>query len=225
MVVDAFEREAPAELYDAERARAAGNAGEAERIARDALARRRHPAAHVALALALLDRGEGEQARHCLEGLLEVLLEGGVSREESPDATPASFGVLPDATLAEATAATLELVGSLEAEGLDRAFEAAEVEDELLVRAEDVAERVLDELPAEASEEIVPDDGSPFATRTFAELLERQGHEAEAALVRSRLADRPSGAPAGPATRVEAPDALVLATLESWLENLRRTAA
>ena len=60
---------------------------------------------------------------------------------------------------------------------------------------------------------------SPFATRTIAELLDRQGHGDEAAAIRRELAYRAekSATPVADSRREQ-----LIATLERWLENLRR---
>lgn len=189
------------------------------------------PAAAVSLALALLDQGELHEVRGVLESLLESLGEAGspVHRVAPSLPHPAGFPVLPDATLAAATAATLALVGSLDDEGFERAFDGAEVEEELLLHADGVAAQVLDAIPAEASDEIVPGASSPFATRTFADLLARQGHEAEAENLRSALGGREDGSPAphdtDPAPDAAEPPDRVVNTLERWLLNLGRTPA
>jgi streptomycin 6-kinase len=61
---------------------------------------------------------------------------------------------------------------------------------------------------------LVDDPRSPFATDTMADLLERQGHDAEARVVRARAVSR--ALPTEPERR------RVLDTLERWLEQLRR---
>ena len=68
-----------------------------------------------------------------------------------------------------------------------------------------------DALPA------IPD--SPFATRTVADLLDRQGHGDHAAAIRRELTYRAekSVSPLGETRREQ-----LIATLERWLENLRR---
>lgn len=186
------------------------------------------PAAAVSLALALLDQGEIHEARGVLESLLESLGGAGSPAHfmEPSLPPPAGFPVLPDTTLA---AATLALVGNLDDEGFERAFDGAEVEQELLLHADGVAEQVLDAIPAEVSDEIVPVSGSPFATRTFADLLQRQGHEAEAENLRSALGGREDDSPV-PHESGSPPDAAepldrVVNTLERWLLNLGRTPA
>jgi len=68
--------------------------------------------------------------------------------------------------------------------------------------------------------------GSPFATETFAGLLERQGHVADAERLREQIAAEPVPEPETPEPAAEtagddgAPEKQ--ATLERWLDNLRR---
>lgn len=229
MEQEPIDRGSDAGALRAERARASGQPDVAARIAREALAHHDSPAAAVALALALLDLGETQELRRVLESLLEAFGEtAGSTHREAPILLPApSYGGIPDATLAAATAATLELVGSLDDVGFEQAFDEAEVEHELLQHADVVAEQVLEAIPAEPADEILPGADSPFATRTFADLLERQGHEAEAQSLRSVLGgrDESDGAIAPEASSAGEPRERVLATLERWLENLGRNAA
>jgi hypothetical protein len=215
----------------AERARRAGDPYEAARIARELLGHGDDSAVRAALALALLDLGELDEARHALEMLLESLTgeESGLHGNLSFGVSSAHTDTLPDDTLAAATAATLELVGALDDGSFERALETAEVQRELMLDADGVAEQVLRDIPAEIPDEILPSIDSPFATRTFADLLERQGHESEAETLRSRLSRRLESAQSAPEASVletaAGGRAHVVATLERWLENLRRTAA
>jgi hypothetical protein len=217
----------------AERARRAGDPVQAVHLAREALGHGEDAAARAALALALLDVGDLDEARHTLEALLEAL--GG---ETHASAFPgeASFAshpaaMIPDTTLAAATAATLELVDAFDDASFERAIERAEAERELMLDADGVAEQVLREIPIEPPDEILPAADSPFATRTFAQLLERQGHEAEAESLRSTLATRPEDEWGADPEEERPPQdertehrARMVATLEQWLENLERTA-
>ena len=63
---------------------------------------------------------------------------------------------------------------------------------------------------------------SPFATETVAGLLERQGHGEEANRLRERMAAPESACGAEAAASEMPPDRRRQATLERWLENLRR---
>lgn len=207
--------------WRAERARCAGDPALAVRIASEALAQRDDAATRVALALGFLDLGDASEVRHALEALLDLIGGDDVNLLHAGTGL-ASVGMIPDTTLAAATADTLELVGSLDEASFERAFESAEAERELMLDADRVAEHVLETVPAEIPDEILPSADSPFATRTFADLLERQGHGAEAEslrhqLERGTLQETPE-APAGDRGRA-------LDVLERWLRNLDRSAA
>jgi tetratricopeptide (TPR) repeat protein len=104
---------------------------------------------------------------------------------------------------------------------LEDAFARAEPDLDQVVDADRVAERALREAEVEPSDEIepVPPD-SPFATRTMADLLERQGDRAGAARIRSGL-ERPRAAQPAPAPD---PRRRVVKELERWLANLRKEA-
>ena len=221
--------EAPGAAVRAEQARRAGDPVAAAAIAHEGLGHTDDAAVRVALALALLDQGELDEARHALESLLEVLAgDEALHHGAGFGSYAANAGMISDGTLAAATAATLELVGSLDDDGFERAMQEAEVQRELMLDADEVAEQALREVPAELPDEILPSADSPFATRTFADLLERQGHEFEAETLRSSLAGRPQDSAQradGPQGAAEQASVRVQATLEQWLENLRRTAA
>jgi len=141
---------------------------------------------------------------------------------------------------------------------LDVAFDAAESDREQMLGPDDVAHAALASVPdeeegeaglvplarvevADGEDDLVrrdddddggsaPDDapGSPFATETVAGLLERQGHVADAARLRERIAS--GAAPGGHAEADAEPPAAQpapghsgkQATLERWLDNLRR---
>jgi hypothetical protein len=120
-------------------------------------------------------------------------------------------------------AGAVELPGELFDQELEEAFERAEPEAEQLMDADRVAERALREAELGPADEISPPPtpASPFATRTMAELLERQGDRAGAARIRRRLEPSRS-APAGAATGD--PRGRIVHELERWLANLRREA-
>lgn len=99
---------------------------------------------------------------------------------------------------------------------LESAFAAAEPEIAQMITPDSIAEEAA--LLADPA----PDERSPlassgaFATRTMAELLERQGDRRGAARIRAAL-----GEPE--AREATAPDnAAAIAALEHWLENVRR---
>ena len=101
-------------------------------------------------------------------------------------------------------------------EELDAAFEMARPEAEAMVDANDLAREALrrtDATPEEATE-LVTAQGSPFATRTVADLLEQQGDPGNADVVRRSLGEK-----------AQHPDderrRRVVATLEGWLVKLR----
>lgn len=218
------ERTGSGVIERAERARRAGDPVRAAAVAREALGSADDGAARAALALALLDLGQIDEARHSLERLLESLLGESVSHAGAGfDEGASAASVIADGTVAAATAATLELVSSLDDDDFDRAMEEAEAQRELMFDADSVAGDVLREVPAELYDELLPSEDSPFATRTFADLLERQGHEAQAESLRSSLARR-VGDVTEEVAAIDEDTGRVLATLERWLENLRRTA-
>jgi hypothetical protein len=116
---------------------------------------------------------------------------------------------------------------------LEAAFEAARPERERMRDADQVAheamrasgtdEPELDAAPEPDAEELEPRSDLPpsFATATMAELLERQGDVAGASRIRAGLAAaRPTPAPSARPSRQQ-----VIATLESWLHNVRRSRA
>jgi hypothetical protein len=176
-----------------------------------------------------------QAALRCLE-----LLEAGRSEE--------ARRVLAAAVRRPAAARGGEELADLE---LERAFERARPVAEEGVDAERVAplamrevERVAQPAMREADREPAARPAAPpapFATRTMAELLERQGDATGARRIRDALAAREARSEARPAREAgseAAPPrenrsgpravagrrdrARVLATLERWLENVRR---
>ncbi len=96
----------------------------------------------------------------------------------------------------------------------ERAFEAAEPEVEKMITPDSIAEeaaRFADSRPDERSP--LASTGA-FATRTMAELLERQGDRRGAARIRAALGESGEAPARG--------DAAVITVLERWLENVRR---
>ena len=120
-------------------------------------------------------------------------------------------------------AAAAELPAELSEQELEEAFERAEPEAEQLMDANRVAEQALREAELGPADEISPPGAgdSPFATRTMAELLERQGDRAGAARIRSRLEGSRGPSAGAPATDSRG---RVLRELERWLVNLRKEA-
>jgi tetratricopeptide (TPR) repeat protein len=190
----------------AEAQRRAGSAEEALRVAEAGLRERpEHAAGRVALALALLDLGRIDEAR---EQLLRVL-------DAVPDHPLALRKLDERGAGAEAEAASP--FSTLDEAELEDAFEEAEAEPEEMVDANRLAEAALHAIEEGAPEGLpAASPDSPFVTETVAELLERQGHRREARAVREAIGRR-GGDPRRAADRGQ-----VLATLERWLDNLRR---
>lgn len=191
----------------AEANRRAGRTEEAERVAREGL--RRRPdlvAGRVALALALLDQARVEEARAELERVLEEVPDHPLALDALAQH---AGGGAPDA---------LDELGDAE---IDGAFAEAETSLGELVDANELAARALRAADLDEPEGLLASDAaSPFATRTVADLLERQGHPADAEALRRRLAARDEEPERKlPTGRREE----LIATLERWLENLRRT--
>jgi tetratricopeptide (TPR) repeat protein len=217
--------------------RRSGRADEAVRVAREALQHQPESmSARVVLALSLLDLGRPGEARGELARAFEASPERKLGRAalEHGTAETARRRDAPEALHAEPPAAAqpLELLDEIGGDEFDRAFEAAESEEEGVVDANQVAERAIRAVEQGATEDFVSAPESPFATATMAGLLERQGHAAEARAVRERAAARPDDSKrttdparfAGSDTTAR-DRARILATLERWLENLRRGAA
>jgi predicted Zn-dependent protease len=209
---------APAFPALAEAQRRVGRAADAERVARAGL--RRHPeqvAGRVALGLALLDLGRLDEARSELARALEAIPDHVLARQalaELGEEAGSARALDDDGSLAE--------IGEGE---LEEALGAARAERDGMLDADHVALAAVREVDAredeaadarEAAAALVASPDSPFATRTVAELLERQGHPERAARVRRSFEDRRAAREADPER-----EALV-ATLEGWLARLRR---
>ena len=126
------------------------------------------------------------------------------------------------AELERALAAPAEFPTQLSEQEFDAAFESAEPEIEQLMDADRVAEQALREAELGPADEISPPGAdSVFATRTMAELLERQGDREGAARIRSRIegARAASEAPSAADRRRQ-----IVSQLERWLVNLRKEA-
>lgn len=187
-----------------------------------------------------------------------ALLEGGRAWE--------ARDVLAEA-LAEPVAATADaggaaprkapLAAELRDDELEHAFAEAETNPEEMLDATAVVRATLEreglgdfeaDDAAAPDAGFAPDTGSPFATGTMAQLLERQGHAEGARVIRDALGGSRAGgsgtavasrAPGGmdaaeaeAATRPrasaggdEARRSRILATLETWLANVRRGVA
>lgn len=125
--------------------------------------------------------------------------------------------------LERALTAAAETPVELSEQELEEAFEQAEPEAEQLVDADRVAQQALREAELGPADEISASgaDESVFATRTMAELLERQGDRAGAERIRSRL-EASGGASEG--ASANDPRGRVVRELERWLANLRMEA-
>jgi hypothetical protein len=188
----------------AERYRRAGRLADAANVVRQGLARSpRSLEGRAVLLLVLADAGQAAEARRLLESWAGAALEG--------DAAPA----------AAATPAAMDAaVSDLE---LERAFEAAEPDRDRMITPDSVAEEAA--LFADGPEALRSplESGATFATRTMAELLERQGDRRGAARIRAALAESElpeAELPEAPPARSE--HTQVIAVLERWLENARR---
>lgn len=125
---------------------------------------------------------------------------------------------------------------------IDRAFESAEAQPDEMVNANKVVEEALrrEDLHEPEVDLSAPSASPTFATRTMANLLELQGDSAGADAIRSSLAlnasgeldaaELPEAADMGAASdpdsdRGSVERTRVLATLGSWLQNIRRGVA
>jgi hypothetical protein len=117
---------------------------------------------------------------------------------------------------ADGVLAPAEPIADVDEGEFERAFAAAEPEIAQMITPDSVAEE------AALFADPAPDERSPlassgaFATRTMAELLERQGDRRGAARIRAVLGE--AGAQDAPAPG----NAAAIAALERWLEYVRR---
>jgi hypothetical protein len=194
-------------------------------------------AGRVALGLALLDVDEADQAREVLSAIFEDVpqLMGLLQPEEAQ----------PEEVQDEIhEAAGLEPLGDDE---ISMAIDGAEARPEEMIDVNDVAAAALREERLDEPEVgFAPSDHPAFATATMANLLENQGDIQNAESIRSTLADDPlsvvaeelgaegiaadevpmdaAKAPEPEAELIE-PKARIIATLEGWLDNIRRDVA
>jgi hypothetical protein len=202
----------------------------------------------ASLALAGLERGDVEDARLALVSLLqpqapaslvetEALEELADSHGEADE--PAGWDIAPPPARSE----PLQFADDVGDSELDLAFAEAESDPEEMHDVNRVAERVLEQAEREGAFEA---NAHPiFATETMAELLEGQGDSQGAQAIRAalhvggsaadeveqfsaRTAGRSGGGPAGSGAELDArlsQSARTLATLERWLDNVRRDVA
>lgn len=190
----------------AEAHRRAGRAEVALKIAEEGV--RLQPelvAGHMALALALLDLGRMDELRSRLARVLAAVPEHGLAARVQAE--------LPAAP--EPGAHPLAGIDELE---LENAFDDAEAEREEMIDANHVAAATLRAVEEEGPEGVLPSLGqSPFVTESMAGLLEQQGDVAGATAMRQALSPQRTERPLEEHRRER-----VIATLERWLENLRR---
>jgi hypothetical protein len=208
----------------AEANRRAGRPKEAEQVAREGL--RERPgfmAGRVALSLALLDLGRVDEARTELIQVLEMIPDHALAAEALSRAAPQGHSAIEEP--AEFSRPLSDLA---EAE-LENAFEDAEAQpDEMLSANRLVAAAVRGVDRDEPEGVMMPfSEDSPFATETVAGLLEQQDHRGEAQAMRTVLDDAAPSATLATDPGAGFQDTMnqrarVIATLERWLENLRR---
>ena len=200
----------------AELHRRAGRLESAERVAVRGLAQAPESAAgRAVLALILADAGRDAELRRRLEGWAEAAVSAHAPLAPSPVLLPG----------AEALGA------SLSSSELDRAFADAETDREQMITPDSVAEEAALRIDGSFALESPLEAGGAFATRTMADLLERQGDPDGAARIRARLDGakrRDEGTQRDAAEGGSAPGASrgtrtsTIAVLERWLGNARR---
>jgi hypothetical protein len=104
----------------------------------------------------------------------------------------------------------------------ERAFEAAEPDLERMITPDSLAEEATLAADTAVEERSPLASSGAFATRTMAELLEKQGDRRGAERIRAALGEAPD---AGLAQREDDTSVAVIAVLERWLENARRLQA
>jgi hypothetical protein len=162
----------------------------------------------VALALALLDQGRvGDARRELASRAAESLTARGFGGSGSPTSEAVAIPAISSDFGVEVTEGELE-----------RAFDAAETDPDQVVDADRVAQDAMRQADLEDPEALGAVSDPMFATRTMADLLDRQGDPDTAARIRSALEANAGAPPSGDRYRRER----IIATLESWLANLRR---
>ena len=207
----------------AEAHRRAGLAKEAERVAREGL--RERPsllAGRVALSLALLDLGHVDEARNELIRVLDANPHHAPAENALRGAAPPEQGATDEPEEGS------ELLGDLAEDELESAFQDAEAQSDEMLSANRVVAAAVRDIDQDEPEGVMPFPvDSPFATETVAGLLEQQDHLGEARAVREVLEGPPASATLATDPGAALHDTMnrragVIATLERWLENLRR---
>ena len=164
----------------------------------------------VVLALALLDQGRVDEAHGVLSPVADKLLaDHGV---EAPGPSAGARSPEPP----EAAPATPAFEDAFTDTEIEIAFDGAETDRDQVIDADHVAQQAMRQVDEGFSEDLVAGAESPFATRTMADLLERQGDVERAGQIRAVLGGVESQA-AGRDDRQR-----IVGELERWLENLRR---
>lgn len=196
----------------AEASRRAGDAVGAEHVARQGLRLRPDDVpGRLALALALLAQGREVDAQRELEEAL-------ASARRGSHATGVPAWSPPPPPVAAEPLGPMDEIDELD---FDRAFEGAESDSSEMIDANHVAEQAMREAALDAPEDLLPQADSPLATRTMAELLEKQGHVERAEALRAVIDARQAGPRGTASPRAQLERARAIATLERWLENLR----
>ena len=207
----------------AEANRRAGLAKEAERVAREGL--RERPsllAGRVALSLALLDLGRVDEAR------TELILVLEANPHHAPAKNALRAAAPPEHSATDALEESSELISDLAEDELENAFQNAEAESDEMLSANRVVAAAVRDVDQDEPEGVMPFSAdSPFATETVAGLLEQQHHRGEAQAVREVLEGQQASATLATDPGAALHDTMnrragVIATLERWLENLRR---
>jgi tetratricopeptide (TPR) repeat protein len=207
----------------AEANRRAGRAKEAEQVAREGLQERPDlVAGRVALSLALLDLGRVDDARAELVRVLETVPDHVLAVKALEEAAPQEQAAI------EKPAETSGPLDDLAEDELENAFLDAEAQPDEMLSANTVVAAAVRDIEQDKPEGVMPlSADSPFATETMADLLEQQDHHGDAQAVRQVLEppEAPGTLAAGQGVALHDSTnhrARVIATLERWLENLRR---
>jgi hypothetical protein len=194
-------------VRNAEAERRAGRPEQARRLVEAGLVEEPYElSGRLVLALACLDLLDVESARRALE----PAVAGWSLDAPQPLALGSDQG--------EPFAVQSDPLADLAENELERAFAHAEAEPAEVWTTNRVAEAALRSVERGEPEGVRLDEpDSPFATETVAHLLERQGDTGRAQAIRRALTGEAAGAGLSPDERKR-----WMATLERWLDNLRR---